>query len=122
MSDLSNKQAAFVREYVKDFNGKRAAIAAGYSAKTADVQACKMLIIPKIRDAVKKLTDKAESTSIATCEEVLESATEIMRTSDTEAMKLKAGENIAKMKGYNAPDKVDVNTNTVWKDKRHGGM
>ena len=33
---LTEKQKAFVKEYVIDFNGTQAAIRAGYSAKTAN--------------------------------------------------------------------------------------
>ena len=32
---LTNKQIAFINEYLKDFNATQAAIRAGYSAKTA---------------------------------------------------------------------------------------
>jgi phage terminase small subunit len=42
----------FAREYVLDHNGKRAAIAAGYSAKTAEVKASKLLRIAKVRGLV----------------------------------------------------------------------
>lgn len=48
---LSPKQKLFVDKYVAyGFNGHRAAVDAGYSEKTADVQASKMLRIPKIKN------------------------------------------------------------------------
>ena len=40
---LSNKQKLFCHEYVKDFNGHQAAIRAGYSRKTARIQASQHL-------------------------------------------------------------------------------
>ena len=46
---LTNKQLAFCREYVKDSNGKQAAIRAGYSAKTAEVKASQLLRLVKIK-------------------------------------------------------------------------
>lgn len=49
---LRPKQAAFVREYLKDFNGTQAAIRAGYSAKTAREIATENLSKPAIVAAV----------------------------------------------------------------------
>lgn len=48
----SARQQAFVREYLVDFNGKQAAIRAGYSKKTAEVQASQTLRILKVREAI----------------------------------------------------------------------
>jgi len=42
----------FIAESLRDRNGKRAAIAAGYSAKTADQQASRLLKNVKVRQAV----------------------------------------------------------------------
>jgi phage terminase small subunit len=44
--------ARFVAEYLKDHNGTKAAIRAGYSAKSAHVQASQLLKIPKVAAAV----------------------------------------------------------------------
>jgi phage terminase small subunit len=49
---LTPKQSRFVEEYLVDLNGKQAAIRAGYSAKTAEVQASRLLRIAKIRVAL----------------------------------------------------------------------
>jgi len=49
---LSPKQAQFVEEYVVDLNGKQAAIRAEYSAKTAKVQASRLLRKAKVQTAV----------------------------------------------------------------------
>jgi phage terminase small subunit len=49
---LSPKQARFVEEYLQDLNATQAAIRAGYSPKTADVQAFQILRIPKVRTAL----------------------------------------------------------------------
>ncbi len=52
--DLTPKQALFCLEYVIDNNGKRAAIAAGYSPHSAHITACKLLNMPKIQKAITK--------------------------------------------------------------------
>jgi terminase small subunit-like protein len=49
---LKNKQRVFVDEYVTDFNGKRAAIVAGYSEKSARFIASENLTKPNIAAAI----------------------------------------------------------------------
>lgn len=55
---LSAKQLAFVREYVLDFNGKQAAIRAGYSEKGADVQAVRLLGNASVQKAIQDATQQ----------------------------------------------------------------
>jgi len=50
---LTPKQQRFVDEYLIDLNATQAAIRAGYSAKTANEQACALLAKLSIRHAVK---------------------------------------------------------------------
>ncbi len=49
---LTPRQARFVEEYLADLNATQAAIRAGYSAKTAEVQGSRLLGNAKIREAV----------------------------------------------------------------------
>lgn len=49
---LNIRQQRFAREYVRDFNATRAAIRAGYSAKTAGAQAHKLLKIAEIQQGI----------------------------------------------------------------------
>lgn len=71
MSKLTPKQEKFCVEYLKDFNGTRAAIEAGYSKKTARKIAHENLTKPDIRERMKKLLKKANpedpETSIRRC-------------------------------------------------------
>ena len=64
MSKLTAKQEKFVREYVKDFNGLKAAIRAGYSEKGARQRAFDLLtngyIMEKIKEKQSKLKKMAE--------------------------------------------------------------
>jgi hypothetical protein len=48
----TDRQAAFVREYVKDWNATQAAIRAGYSERTADEQGCRLLANARVRSAI----------------------------------------------------------------------
>lgn len=54
----NEKHEAFALQFVIDLNGKQAAIRAGYSPKTAEVQASKLLRIPKVRARIDELKAK----------------------------------------------------------------
>jgi phage terminase small subunit len=56
--DLNIKEQIFVREYLKDENGTRAAIAAGYSRKTAPQAASRLLKSVKVQAELVKVTTK----------------------------------------------------------------
>jgi phage terminase small subunit len=51
----------FAREYAVDLNGKRAAIAAGYSAKGAEVRASEMLAEPEVTEMIDTLLSERAS-------------------------------------------------------------
>lgn len=55
MSGLTIKQERFAREYVKDGNGTRAAIKAGYSRKSSKVIASQTLTKVNVSEAIAKL-------------------------------------------------------------------
>lgn len=55
---LTDKQLAFCREYVVDWNGTQAAIRAGYSENTANVIASENLAKPYIRAEITRLVDE----------------------------------------------------------------
>ena len=58
MPELTNKQKIFCLEYLKDMNGTRSAIAAGYSKKVAAQQASENLTKPDIQAYLTKQLDK----------------------------------------------------------------
>ena len=58
MARNNSRHEIFAREYVKDLNGKRAAISVGYSAKTADAAASRLLSNVKVQTLVASLTKK----------------------------------------------------------------
>lgn len=65
MRELTPKQKIFVSEYLLDLNGKQAAIRAGYSPKTAEVQASRLLSNAKVQAYSKTLMEaRAEKTGI----------------------------------------------------------
>lgn len=63
MGKITAKQAAFVREYLVDLNATKAAVRAGYSAKTANEQAARLLAKVSISQVIAKLqSERAEKT------------------------------------------------------------
>lgn len=57
---LTPKVIAFVQEYLRDFNGRQAAIRAGYSQKTADQAASRLLRSPAVKSALNKQSTVAK--------------------------------------------------------------
>ena len=74
---LTDKQKIFCKEYIKDFNATRAAIAAGYSKKTAYATGAENLRKPQLLKKINQNKAKrAESTEI-TAEKVVKELAKI---------------------------------------------
>ncbi|MBY0436973.1 MAG: terminase small subunit [Burkholderiales bacterium] len=99
---LNDKQAAFVREYLADFNATQAAIRAGYAKHAAGQQAHKLLKIAEVQAALKDFREKAaEKTLTDTAwvrERLREEATDFSPQASHSA-RVRAVELIAKMNG-----------------------
>jgi phage terminase small subunit len=67
----NNRAKRFVLEYAKDFNGTRAAIAAGYSPKTAAVKASQLLTKVKVREELERILAKLSEKLELSAERVL---------------------------------------------------
>ena len=68
---LNPKQQDFCREYLIDLNGKQAAIRAGYSQKTAEVQASRLLSLAKVKAYLKTVMDERSKRTEITQDYVL---------------------------------------------------
>lgn len=75
--ELTPKEQVFVREYLRDGNGTRAAAAAGYSAKTASVTASKLLRKAKVSEELAKLQEKLCNKLEISAERVLQGIAEL---------------------------------------------
>ncbi|MCK9570481.1 terminase small subunit [Candidatus Pacearchaeota archaeon] len=69
--ELNEKSLLFVAEYLVDFNSTRAAIAAGYSKKTAGVKGCQLMKRPDIARVIKQFQKEDLERCQLTREEVL---------------------------------------------------
>jgi phage terminase small subunit len=65
------RQESFCQQYVIDKNGTKAAIRAGYSKKTADQQASRLLTNVKIQARVQELLDEAAVRAKLTGDQVI---------------------------------------------------
>ena len=68
---LTAKQRRFVDEYLIDLNATQAAIRAGYSKKTAEVQASRLLSNVKVQTVMQQLMLKRELRTEITQDKVL---------------------------------------------------
>ena len=66
------RRKRFVAEYLRDFNGARAAIAAGYSKRGAKQIAFQLLQDPRIKDLVAEESKKALAKAELSAQDVLE--------------------------------------------------
>lgn len=65
MAKLTQKQQRFVDEYLIDLNATQAAVRAGYSVKTADVQGSRLLGTVKVQQAVSEaMAERSKRTGI----------------------------------------------------------
>lgn len=75
MAKLREKQQRFVDEYLIDLNGTQAAIRAGYSAKTANEQASRLLANVSIQQAIsEKMAERSRRTGVNQDRVILELA------------------------------------------------
>lgn len=84
MDRLTKKQRRFADEYLVDCNGTKAAIRAGYSRKTANEQAAKLMKNKKIKAYISEKLEELSSERIAKAQEVMEYLTSVMRGEYTE--------------------------------------
>ena len=98
MTKLNARQQAFVNAYTG--NATAAALAAGYSEKSARVQGRRMITNVNVANAIKKREAQRLAPAIATRQERQEFWTSVLRNKD-EAMKnrLKAAELLGKSEG-----------------------
>ncbi len=108
---LTPKQERFCVEYVKDCNGRRAAIAAGYAESSAHVQASQNLIKPNIASRIEVLAAQRTQRTELNREMVLSRL--IMEAHDENnpgAVRVQALTQLGRHLGL-FTDKLDITTN-----------
>jgi phage terminase small subunit len=113
---LNPKQIIFVQEYLKNGNGKHAAIAAGYSETSAECQASRMLK----NDKVRQYLDKKEANLDRDLREMfVEKAVkafnvmeELMESAVNESVRFNAAKDFLDRAGYKPVDKIVADVTT----------
>lgn len=75
---LTAKQQRFVDEYLKDLNATQAAIRAGYSPKTADQQASRLLTNVKVREYLAERMKEREERTLISQDYVIKGIVEVI--------------------------------------------
>jgi len=75
--EITKRQKSFADEYLKDYNGKQAAIRAGYSEKTAENQASRMLRLVKVAEYLGKRQIEKEKKIGITIEAIIDELKEV---------------------------------------------
>ena len=88
---MTDKQKAFVMFYLESLNGTKAAIAAGYSKKTAYSIGQRLLKKVEIKKYIEEKLKAVESGQICKAQEVLEFLTAVMRGQVTEDVVVQVG-------------------------------
>ena len=119
---MSPRHARFVQEYLIDRNGAAAAVRAGYSSRTARQIAHEILTRPDVAAAVgqgeAKLAAEAELSRAAVMKG-LQEAIEIARLRSDPAAMIAGWREIAKMCGYYAPERKQVQLSVDARTQRH---
>lgn len=117
---LTPKQQKFCDEYLIDLNGTQAAIRSGYSEKTANEQASRLLVNVNIKEYLKlkqkKTTEKLEISK----EEIVKLVLEIAKSKGEKTNdRLKAFEIVNKMLGLNDVEKHEVKQSIInWVEEK----
>lgn len=88
---LNIKQKTFVQEYLVDLNATQAAIRAGYSPKTAEVQGSRLLSNVKVQEAIQEAMKARQKRTEVTQDRVLDELAKIAFSDATDIAEVKGG-------------------------------
>ena len=117
MDKLTDKQSRFIEEYCSNgFNATRAAISAGYSAKTAKDIACQNLAKVYIQEAIESFMNKATKKALVTTEDIVKGLYEIAREGEQESARVSAYKTLTDYTGGFDNNKQKIETKEVVTD------
>lgn len=96
LKKMTNKQKAFVIEYMKDKNATQAAIRAGYKADNAEVVGCRLVKNSSVSSEIQRLMNKAEEKVLVSIEYVIKGLKGLCEQSDNDVAKVKSYELLGK--------------------------
>ena len=108
MAKLTAKQRLFVSEYLIDLNATQAAIRAGYSEKTAEQMAYKLVQKSSVQEAIQKAMKNREQRINITQDKVLSELAKIAFANGTDFAKVITG--TCKRKRWDEDEQAEVET------------
>lgn len=102
---MNEKQKRFCDEYLIDCNATQAAIRAGYSPKTAQVQSARLLSNVMVKAYIDEQLERLHNEKTADAREVLEYLTAVMRGEHTEQVLRLAGNGVQEISDINVSAK-----------------
>lgn len=105
---MTPRQQKFVQEYLIDLNAKQAAIRAGYSPKTAQEQASRLLSNVKVQNAIAVFMENMTASNIADIQEIMKHLTTVMRGEAKEEVLIFTGNGVQQIttKQVSAKDRI----------------
>ena len=97
--ELNEQQSAFAEQYIVDFNGKRAAISAGYSEKTAESQASSLLRRPKVAQRISELIEARSERVAYDADALLVDSVQVLRVAKEVALERRTSTSLLAFKG-----------------------
>jgi|TARA_Y100000310_G_C20486980_1_gene717341 phage terminase small subunit len=94
--ELTNKQKAFIREYVKDFNATKSAVKAGYSKNSAMQRGHELLAKTLVRQEIEKYVSRADDGVDRRRKAIITKTTDMMNADILDLYDLHQGELIVK--------------------------
>jgi len=102
---MTDKQKRFCDEYLVDCCATQAAIRAGYSPKTANEQASRLLANVNIREYLDERLEEIKNRKTAESAEVMEYLTAVMRGEHTEQVLRLIGDGVQKIDNIKVSEK-----------------
>lgn len=105
---LNARQERFVTEFANCGNATKAAKLAGYSERTAHVQACDLLKKPNIKAAVRARQKELAKAGQMTREEWVQGLARLAKEGETHHVRVRAHKELGKALGWYEPEKHEV--------------
>jgi phage terminase small subunit len=117
MKDLTSKQKAFCKEYIKDFNSTQAAIRVGYTVKNADVVGPRLLGKVGVQCEIKRLVDKLNERFDVEIDQIVAKLTSIGFSNIVDILKHIPGKRITVEDLKKLPSDVAYSIDTIQETK-----
>jgi hypothetical protein len=116
LQQAARQREAFVTEFVKDFHQTKAALRMGISAESAAARASQLMREPEVQKLIRKHLDEMKAEAFYTRERILAHLWEQANyygPDSSHAARVKAATELARLRGLDLPQKVEVSGSGV---------